>query len=164
MPRCESIEATRRLREYDASIKVLVLTTYTDDRSVIDALRAGPRGCLTKDAGAAEIRRALEQVTHGQPAIDPAVQQHLLGSRPPAHRQGSLFRLRRSLDCFPDREHLVRAEDFQHPGKRSLRMQQHQVAAALPQAPGGNQEHPDSRRVREIQPGHVNGQLPCLVG
>jgi DNA-binding NarL/FixJ family response regulator len=78
MPRCDGIEATRRLREFDASIKVLVLTTYTDDRSVIDALRAGARGYLTKDAGAAEIRRALEQVTQGQPAIDPAVQQHLL--------------------------------------------------------------------------------------
>jgi DNA-binding NarL/FixJ family response regulator len=37
---------------------VLVLTTYTDDRSVIDALRAGARGYLTKDAGAGEIREA----------------------------------------------------------------------------------------------------------
>jgi DNA-binding NarL/FixJ family response regulator len=78
MPRCDGIEATRRLREHDAGIKVLVLTTYADDRSVIDALRAGARGYLTKDAGATEIRRALEQVTAGQPAIDPAVQQHLL--------------------------------------------------------------------------------------
>jgi DNA-binding NarL/FixJ family response regulator len=78
MPRCDGIEATRRLREHDAGIKVLVLTTYADDRSVIDALRAGARGYLTKDAGAAQIRQALEQVTRGQPAIDPAVQQHLL--------------------------------------------------------------------------------------
>jgi DNA-binding NarL/FixJ family response regulator len=78
MPRCDGIEATRRLREHDAGIKVLVLTTYADDRSVIDALRAGARGYLTKDAGATEIRQALEQVTAGQPAIDPAVQQHLL--------------------------------------------------------------------------------------
>jgi DNA-binding NarL/FixJ family response regulator len=78
MPRCDGIEATRRLREHDAGIKVLVLTTYADDRSVIDALRAGARGYLTKDAGAAEIREALERVTRGQPAIDPAVQQHLL--------------------------------------------------------------------------------------
>ena len=78
MPRCDGIEATRRLRERDAGIKVLVLTTYADDRSVIDALRAGARGYLTKDAGAAEIRAALERVTAGQPAIDPAVQQHLL--------------------------------------------------------------------------------------
>jgi DNA-binding NarL/FixJ family response regulator len=78
MPRCDGIEATRRLREHDAGIKILVLTTYADDRSVIDALRAGARGYLTKDAGAAEIRNALERVTRGQPAIDPAVQQHLL--------------------------------------------------------------------------------------
>src|SRR5215469_15130713 len=90
MARCDGIEATRRLREHDAGIKVLVLTTYADDRSVIDALRAGARGYLTKDAGATEIRRALEQVTAGQPAIDPAVQQHLLdvitgsGPRPSA--------------------------------------------------------------------------------
>jgi DNA-binding NarL/FixJ family response regulator len=78
MPRCDGIEATRRLRDHDAGIKVLVLTTYADDRSVIDALRAGARGYLTKDAGAAEIREALERVTCGQAAIDPAVQQHLL--------------------------------------------------------------------------------------
>ena len=80
MPRCDGIEATRRLREHDAGIKVLVLTTYADDRSVIDALRAGARGYLTKDAGAAEIREALERVTSGQAAIDPAVQQHLLAA------------------------------------------------------------------------------------
>ena len=78
MPRCDGVEATRRLLDHDAGIKVLVLTTYTDDRSVIDALRAGARGYLTKDAGAAEIRDALERVMSGQAAIDPAVQHHLL--------------------------------------------------------------------------------------
>jgi DNA-binding NarL/FixJ family response regulator len=80
MPHCDGVEATRRLRDHDASIKVLVLTTYTDDRSVIDALRAGARGYLTKDAGAGEIRDALERVTSGQAAIDPAVQQHLVNA------------------------------------------------------------------------------------
>ena len=78
MPRCDGVEATRRLRELDPGIKVLMLTTYADDRSVIDALRAGARGYLTKDAGAEEIRNALDQVSRGQAAIDPAVQHHLL--------------------------------------------------------------------------------------
>ena len=78
MPRCDGVEATRRLRELDASIKVLVLTTYADDRSVIDALRAGARGYLTKDVGPGEIRESLERVTRGQAAIDPAVQHHVL--------------------------------------------------------------------------------------
>jgi DNA-binding NarL/FixJ family response regulator len=78
MPRMDGVEATRRLRERDPDVKVLMLTTYADDRSVIDALRAGARGYLTKDAGADEIRRALEQVTRGQAAIDPAIQLHLV--------------------------------------------------------------------------------------
>jgi len=78
MPRCDGVDATRRLHEQNPEIKVLVLTTYADDRSVIDALRAGARGYLTKDAGAEEIRNALDQLAHGQAAIDPAVQHHLL--------------------------------------------------------------------------------------
>jgi DNA-binding NarL/FixJ family response regulator len=78
MPRLDGVEATRRIRGLDPNIKVLVLTTYADDRSVIDALRAGARGYLTKDSGADEIHRALQQVTRGQAAIDPAVQHHLL--------------------------------------------------------------------------------------
>ena len=41
MPRCDGVEATRRLREREPGIKVIVLTTYADDRSVIEALRAG---------------------------------------------------------------------------------------------------------------------------
>ena len=78
MPRCDGVEATLRLRALDPDVKVLVLTTYADDRSVIDALRAGARGYLTKDASAEEIRSALDQVMRGQAAIDPAVQHHLI--------------------------------------------------------------------------------------
>jgi DNA-binding NarL/FixJ family response regulator len=78
MPRCDGIEATRRLRGLGERPHVVVLTTYADDRSVVDALRAGARGYLTKDAGAEDIERALRRVVAGQPAIDPAVQHHLL--------------------------------------------------------------------------------------
>jgi DNA-binding NarL/FixJ family response regulator len=75
MPRMDGVEATRRLR--GSGVKVIVLTTYADDRSVIDALRAGAIGYLTKDASAEEIQQALEHVASGQAALDPAVQ-HLL--------------------------------------------------------------------------------------
>jgi DNA-binding NarL/FixJ family response regulator len=78
MPRCDGVQATRRLREQAPLVKVIVLTTYADDKSVLDALRAGARGYLTKDAGAEEIRRALEQVASDRVAIDPAVQHHLV--------------------------------------------------------------------------------------
>jgi DNA-binding NarL/FixJ family response regulator len=78
MPRMDGVEATRRLRESHPGVKVVVLTTYADDRSVIDALRAGALGYLTKDAGADEIQQALHRVTSGQAALDPAVQRHLV--------------------------------------------------------------------------------------
>jgi len=78
MPHLDGAEATRQLRERCPRVRVIVLTTYADDRSVIDALRAGARGYLTKDAGAEEIRRALHDVTSGRAVIDPAVQAHLV--------------------------------------------------------------------------------------
>jgi DNA-binding NarL/FixJ family response regulator len=78
MPRLDGAAATRQLRERCPDVQVIVLTTYADDKSVIDALRAGARGYLTKDAGAEEIRQALRDVTHGRAVIDPAVQGHLV--------------------------------------------------------------------------------------
>jgi DNA-binding NarL/FixJ family response regulator len=78
MPRRDGIEATRLLREQAADVQVIALTTYADDRSVIDALQAGARGYLTKDAGAADIEAALRQVVGGHAVIDPAVQHHLV--------------------------------------------------------------------------------------
>jgi DNA-binding NarL/FixJ family response regulator len=78
MPRMDGVEATSRLRASHPEIKVVVLTTYADDRSVLDALRAGALGYLTKDAGGDEIRQALQRVTSGQASLDPAVQMHLV--------------------------------------------------------------------------------------
>ncbi len=78
MPGVDGVEATRRLRAEHPSVKVIVLTTYADDRSVVSALQAGAVGYLTKDAGANEIRQALERVGDGQAVIDPAVQRLLV--------------------------------------------------------------------------------------
>jgi len=78
MPRCDGVEATRRLRTEAPEVKVVVLTTYADDRSVLEALRAGARGYLTKDAGGAQIHEALRQVVDDHAVIDPAVQRHLV--------------------------------------------------------------------------------------
>jgi DNA-binding NarL/FixJ family response regulator len=80
MPRCDGVEATRLLRDRVPQTKVVVLTTYADDRSVIDALRAGARGYLTKDAGGAEIRHALKQILDSHAVIDPAVQHHVVNA------------------------------------------------------------------------------------
>ncbi|MFD3401196.1 response regulator [Kribbella sp. NPDC058693] len=78
MPRCDGVEATRQLRQVYPDVKVIALTTYADDESVLSALRAGARGYLTKDARSAEIHEALLRVLDDRAAIDPAVQHHLV--------------------------------------------------------------------------------------
>jgi DNA-binding NarL/FixJ family response regulator len=80
MPRLDGIEATRRLAETHPGIGVVALTTYADDETVVQALQAGARGYLTKDAGAEQIRAAIEQVAAGEAAIDPAVQRQLISA------------------------------------------------------------------------------------
>jgi DNA-binding NarL/FixJ family response regulator len=80
MPRVDGIEAIRRLAARGERPRTIALTTYADDASVLGALRAGARGFLTKDAGADEIRAAVEAVARGEAAIDPAVQHHVLAA------------------------------------------------------------------------------------
>jgi DNA-binding NarL/FixJ family response regulator len=78
MPRMDGIEAIRRLAARGTS--AIALTTYADDASVLGALRAGARGYLTKDAGAEEIRAAVEAVARGEAVLDPAIQHHVLAA------------------------------------------------------------------------------------
>jgi DNA-binding NarL/FixJ family response regulator len=80
MPRCDGVEATRRIRADHPGTQVVVLTTYSDDESIISALQAGALGYLTKDATRAEIGRAVLAAAAGQAVLDPAVQQRLLSA------------------------------------------------------------------------------------
>jgi DNA-binding NarL/FixJ family response regulator len=79
MPILDGIETTRRLTRDHPRIAVVVLTTYADDASILDALRAGARGYLTKNAGRADIARALHGAVNGQAVLDRDVQATLLG-------------------------------------------------------------------------------------
>ncbi len=80
MPRMGGIEATSRLRESHPEVRVIALTTYADDESVLGALRAGARGYLTKDASSQDIRAAILTVAAGDAALDPAVQHHVVAA------------------------------------------------------------------------------------
>ena len=80
MPRCDGVEATRRIRASHPQTQVVVLTTYSDDESIIGALRAGALGYLTKDATRAEIGRAVLAAAAGQAVLDPEIQQRLLSA------------------------------------------------------------------------------------
>ncbi|MEF3117751.1 response regulator transcription factor [Streptomyces chrestomyceticus] len=78
MPRCDGVEATRRIRTEHPGTEVVVLTTYADDDHLFPALEAGARGYLTKDADGDEIVRAVEDVLSGAAGLSPQVQRRLL--------------------------------------------------------------------------------------
>ena len=59
MPGSDGVAATRRITADHPGTRVVVLTTYADDESIIGALQAGALGYLTKDATRAEIGRAV---------------------------------------------------------------------------------------------------------
>ena len=84
MPVLDGIGATRRLAVEHPEVAVVVLTTYVDDTSVLDALRAGARSYLTKDADRMDIARALHAAVGGLAVLDPRVQATLLAATAPA--------------------------------------------------------------------------------
>jgi DNA-binding NarL/FixJ family response regulator len=80
MPRCDGVEATAKVRAQFPETEVVVLTTYTDDDSLLAALRAGARGFLTKDADAEAIARALRSAADGQSTVDAELQKRLVAA------------------------------------------------------------------------------------
>ncbi|MEU9101102.1 response regulator transcription factor [Streptomyces sp. NPDC048361] len=78
MPRCDGVEATRRIRAEHPGTEVVILTTYADDDSLFPALQAGARGYLTKDAGGEEIVKSIQDVLSGQAGLAPSIQRRLL--------------------------------------------------------------------------------------
>ncbi|MFD3563134.1 response regulator [Streptomyces sp. NPDC058686] len=86
MPVLDGIETTRRLTSEYPDVVIVVLTTYADDRSILETLRAGARGYLTKDADRLHIARTLHSAVAGLSVLDPRVQAKVLAatSAPPA--------------------------------------------------------------------------------
>ena len=84
MPVMDGIEATRRLTAEHPEVAIVVLTTYADDRSVLDTLRAGARSYLTKDADRLHIAQTLRGAASGLTVLHPQVQATLLAAAHPA--------------------------------------------------------------------------------
>lgn len=78
MPVMDGVEATSALRARQPSTRVVLLTTYADDESVLAALSAGASGYLTKDATRDDIHRALDAAAAGQTVLDPVVGANLV--------------------------------------------------------------------------------------
>ena len=73
MPDMNGFDATRRVREFDESIKVLILTMHDEEELVARCLEAGASGYILKDAPASQLFYAIESVSKGERYLSPAV-------------------------------------------------------------------------------------------
>ena len=88
MPVLDGIGAIGRLAAEHPEVAIVVLTTYADDSSVLDALRAGARSYLTKDADYTEIAQALHAAAGGLTVFDPRVHATLLAATAASPKPG----------------------------------------------------------------------------
>lgn len=66
MPDLDGVAATKTILEEFPEAKVIILTMYRQDRYVFEAIKAGARGYLLKDAGADDLISAIRRVSEGE--------------------------------------------------------------------------------------------------
>ena len=78
LPNLNGIEATRQIRDGEPSVKVVALSSRSDQRSVTDMLRAGAAGYVLKKAAACEIVAAVREVQAGRKYVSPQLMDPLI--------------------------------------------------------------------------------------
>jgi DNA-binding NarL/FixJ family response regulator len=73
MPVLDGVAATRQLHNKDASIHIIVLTTFDDDEYVFEGLRAGAVGYLLKDVSAQKLVEAIHVAASGESFLQPSI-------------------------------------------------------------------------------------------
>jgi DNA-binding NarL/FixJ family response regulator len=78
MPVLDGVAATRRLTAARLGCHVIALTTFDDDETVFDALRAGAVGYLLKDVGSERLVEAIRATARGESFLQPAIASKVL--------------------------------------------------------------------------------------
>lgn len=78
MPGVDGIRATARISHEVPDCRVLVLTTFSADRLVYDALTAGAGGFLLKDSSREHLVHAVRTIAAGEALLDPTVTRRLV--------------------------------------------------------------------------------------
>ena len=89
MPELNGVEAMRRIRDELPDLKFLVLTTYDTDEYIFEAIEAGAKGYLLKDASREELFQAVRAVHRGESRIEPGVASRLLDRLAQLSRQAT---------------------------------------------------------------------------
>jgi DNA-binding NarL/FixJ family response regulator len=78
MPQLDGVEAMRRIRAENSDARFIVLTTFDTDEYIFDAIEAGAKGYLLKDASRDELFLAVRAVHRGESLIEPGVAARVL--------------------------------------------------------------------------------------
>ncbi|RME82380.1 MAG: DNA-binding response regulator [Caldilineae bacterium] len=73
MPLLDGVQATRQITATRPATGVIILTMYRQDQYVFEAIKAGARAYLLKDADSEELVRAIRAVAAGEALLDPAI-------------------------------------------------------------------------------------------
>lgn len=73
LPEIDGIEATKRIKDTNPEIKVLMFTSRDSENDVLDAFEAGANGYIMKGANAEQIERAIKSVSEGTGWLDPQI-------------------------------------------------------------------------------------------
>ena len=82
MPGMDGVEATRRVSTTYPSTAVVVLSSFSERRTVLEAIDAGAAGYLLKDGGMDDILRAVRAAAQGESPLAPRAAQAILSARP----------------------------------------------------------------------------------
>lgn len=80
LPNIDGIEATRRIKDFNPQIKVLIFTSRDDSDDVFSAFKSGADGYIMKGASTENIHTAIRSVNEGVAWIDPQIARLVLSS------------------------------------------------------------------------------------
>lgn len=73
MPKMDGIAATRKIKEETPECAIVVLTIYSDDDKVFDAIKAGASGYVLKDSPAEQTVEAIRAAARGEGFLHPSL-------------------------------------------------------------------------------------------
>jgi len=82
LPVMDGIEATKRIKEFDPAIKVIVLTSHSDENEVMQALTAGATAYAMKDIKTEYLIMVIQSVNDGAVWLDPAIAKIVMEKNP----------------------------------------------------------------------------------
>jgi NarL family two-component system response regulator LiaR len=78
MPRKDGIQAIKEIREETPETRILVLTSFAEDKRILAAIEAGALGYLLKDSSPQELIQAIRDVHRGESSLHPTVAHKLI--------------------------------------------------------------------------------------